>query len=52
MDADGVVERFRHFLHAIEALDDGGHEDDLRRLAGSALQFAPGEQVEALVGAP
>ena len=51
LDADGVAERLRHLLHAVEAFEDGRHEDDLRRLAGVALQVAAAHEVELLVGA-
>jgi hypothetical protein len=51
VDADGVAERFGHLLHAVEAFEDRVHQDDLRLLAVLALQFAPAEQVEPLVGA-
>ena len=51
VDSDGIVERLRHFLHAIETFDDGHHQDNLRRLAGLALQFAAHEKIEFLIGA-
>jgi hypothetical protein len=51
VDADGVVERLRHFLDAVEALEDFCHEDDLRRLAGVALEVAAHEEIEFLIGA-
>ena len=51
LDADGVAERLRHLLHAVEAFEDRRHQDDLRLLAGVALQVAAAHQVELLVGA-
>ena len=51
VDADGVVERLGHLLHAVQSLEDGSHEDDLRFLAVVALQLAAAQQVEFLVGA-
>ena len=51
VDADGVVEGLGHLLHAVEAFEDGRHEDDLGLLAGVALQVAAAHEVELLVGA-
>lgn len=51
VDADGVVEGFGHFLDAVEAFEDGGHEDDLGGLAEVALEVAAAHEVELLVGA-
>jgi hypothetical protein len=42
---------FGHLLHAVEAFEDGRHEDDLGRLAGVALEVAAAHEVELLVGA-
>jgi hypothetical protein len=50
-DGDVVVERLRHLLHAVGALEDGHAEGDLRLEAGGLLEAAPDEQVEKLVRA-
>ena len=51
VDADGVVEGLGHLLDAVEAFEDGRHEDDLGLLAGVALEVAAAHEVELLVGA-
>ena len=50
-DADVVVERLRHLVDAVEALEQRQRQDALRLLAVVALQLAADQQVEFLVGA-
>ena len=50
-DANRVVERFRHFLHAIEPFDERRGQHHLRGLAIGALQLATDKKIKFLVGA-
>ena len=50
-DADVVVFAFGHFVHAVQAFQQGHGQDALRLLAVLLLQMAAHEQVEFLVGA-
>ena len=49
MNADGIVQRLRHLLNAVEAFENRCGQDDLRLLAVAALQFAAEQQIEFLV---
>ena len=50
-DADIVVQRLGHFLHAVQPFQDRHGQHDLRRLAIGFLHLAPDQQVELLIGA-
>ena len=47
-----VIKGFAHLLFSIRAGQEGGHENDLRFLAGLTLEVATDEIVEQLVVAP
>src|SRR5438105_5360009 len=49
--ADGVVERLRHLVDTVEALEQRQRQDALRFLSVVPLQLAADQQVEFLVGA-
>src|SRR5215472_4999158 len=51
LDADRIVQRLRHLLHAVQALQDRGHQDDLWLLPEVTLQIAPAHEVELLIRA-
>ena len=50
VDADGVAVGLRHLLDAVEAFEDGDHQDTLLGLAEVLLQVAAAHEVELLVG--
>jgi hypothetical protein len=50
-DADVVAQGFRHLVDAVEAFQQGHHQNALRRLAVVLLQFAANQQIEFLVRA-
>src|SRR5580704_3667101 len=51
VDADGVAQRLRHFLYAVQAFENRRGQHHLRFMAVGTLQFAANEQVKCLIGA-